>query len=73
MRKTSESETIAHLLERLDLTSGAQLLWHSVLSRCASIESSSFLEGLYRARFQPPALQYIVGLPDLLKIRKIFG
>ena len=44
MRKTSESETIAHLLERLDLTSGAQLLWRNVLSRCASIESSSFLE-----------------------------
>lgn len=44
MRKTSEPETIEHLLERLKLTSGSQLLWRNVLSRCASLEKSSFLE-----------------------------
>ena len=44
MSKTSESATIAHLLDRLELTSGGQLLWRNVLSRCATLENSSFLE-----------------------------
>ena len=44
MSKPSESETIANLLERIELTSGSQLLWRNVLSRCASLETSSFLE-----------------------------
>ena len=44
MSKVSESETIAYLLARLEFNSGAKLVWHNVLSRCASRESSSFLE-----------------------------
>ena len=44
MRKTSESETIAHLLERLELTSGSQLLWRNVFHGALHSKTSSFLE-----------------------------
>ena len=44
MSKTSEQETIAHLLERLELTSGSRLLWRNVILRCATLENPNFLE-----------------------------